>query len=86
MRAKLLVPLAGPTMMVPGDIVEGGDAVALCAAGYATPVVEEEKRETATAKKRTSKEVRKVEAEKIEVDLPEVDLPDVDLVDDTSND
>lgn len=57
MRAKLLVSLAGEKMLHPGDIVEGSDAVALCAAGLATPIVEEAVVETAT-RKRASKEVR----------------------------
>lgn len=47
MKARLLAPLAGPRMWEIGEIVEGDDAVALCAAGLAIPVVEVEAVETA---------------------------------------
>jgi hypothetical protein len=51
MRAKLTVALMGEPNRSPGEEVTGDEAVRLCAAGFATPIVETEKREKAVAKK-----------------------------------
>jgi hypothetical protein len=55
MKAKLTTYLAGEPNRSPGETVEGEEAVRLCAAGFATPIVEQ--REKAVTKK-TAKETR----------------------------
>ena len=55
MKAKLTVYLAGDPDRSPGETVEGNEAVRLCAAGFATPIVE--KREKAVTKT-IAKEIR----------------------------
>lgn len=60
MRARVDVHLVGSPDVAIGEIVEGADAVRLCAAGLATPVVEKPVVETAT-KKRVTKETRGTE-------------------------
>ncbi len=57
MKAKLVVALVGESNRSPGDEVTGDEAVRLCAAGFATPIVETEKREKAVTKK-VEKETR----------------------------
>lgn len=62
MRAKLTTFLAGEPNRHIGEEVDGADAVALCAAGFAVPIREVAKTETATAKVETEqadKPVRK---------------------------
>ena len=57
MKARLTTYFAGEPNRSIGEIVEGEEAITFCAAGFAVPIVEDEKRETAT-RKRASKEVR----------------------------
>ena len=56
MRATLTTYLAGEPNRLVGEAVEGDEAVRLCAAGFATPIVE--KREKAVVKA-PAKETRK---------------------------
>ena len=55
MKATVTANLIGEPNRSPGDTVEGKEAVSLCAAGFATPIVE--KREKAVTKS-AAKEVR----------------------------
>ena len=55
MRATVTANLIGEPNRSPGETVEGNEAVRLCAAGFATPIVE--KREKAVTKT-TAKEIR----------------------------
>lgn len=54
----MIVPMAGATMLEIGHEVDGEEAVRLCAAGFAVPVVEGEA-VTATPEKATRKRVAK---------------------------
>ncbi|WP_156884192.1 hypothetical protein [Sphingomonas sp. LK11] len=55
MKAKLTTYLAGEPNRLPGEMVEGEEAVRLCAAGFATPVVEQREK---AVKKTPAKETR----------------------------
>lgn len=58
MKAALTVYIAGEPDRHPGDIVEGNEAARLCAAGYATPIVEAPAKPEKAVKKAPAKETR----------------------------
>jgi hypothetical protein len=60
MKAKLTTYLAGEPNRSPGEMVEGDEAVRLCAAGFATPIVEEAPKREKAVKKTPAKETREV--------------------------
>lgn len=58
MKAALTVYVAGEPNRSPGDTVEGDEAARLCAAGYATPIVEAPAKPEKAMKKAPATETR----------------------------